>query len=148
MDKTNKMTASNERLTFRMQVGAAVVLDIMITKNAQQSSLSKIAAQLNEDDFQNIVKWSLNKDASLRVPAARILANTADIPTLRLTVAEAQKSRDDDVLYNTAWILRQSGQRYRSDPAKLKEVKQLALQLRLDSPGPKTNVFLDQIDAL
>ena len=148
MDRAIKMTASNDRLTFRMQVGAAVAIDRMISKEAKAGPTAAVRQQLNTADFNAIIQWTLNRDQSLLGPALRILASTADLPTLQLLMKTIENQSDENIIYNTAWILRQSAQRHRSDPSTLSSIKQLAKTLRPRSPGEKTTNFLNQTEAM
>jgi hypothetical protein len=146
MDRAINMSASNDRLAFRMQVGAAVAIDTMFSRKVAPS---EVAQQLRTGDFTALVKWTLNNDRSLRGPALRIFANTANVPALQELMRAIERETDEDVIYNTAWILRQSAQRYRADRTRLADIKQLARHLRSRAAGlEKTISFLDQIEAI
>jgi hypothetical protein len=149
MDKAISMTASRDRLAFRMQLGTAVAIDTMLNKKGRTISPRDVAQHLNANDFAALVNWTLNDDRSLRGPALRIFASTADVPALRQLMQSIERENDEDIIYNTAWILRQSAQRYRgqSDRTRLEEIKQLARSLRPRAARlEKTTDFLKQIE--
>jgi hypothetical protein len=148
MDRAIKMTSLNDRLAFRMQVGAAVAIDNMISKGGRTVSPMEVRRELRDADFNAIIQWTLNRDQSLLGPALRILAATADLPTLQALMKVIENQKDENIIYNTAWILRQSAQRYRADPSTLAAIKQFARDLRPRSPGEKTINFLNQTEAM
>jgi hypothetical protein len=148
MNRAVAMTESNDRLAFRMQVGAAVVIDTMLSSKGRQVPPATVSQELNARDFAALVSWTLNNDLSLRDPAVRIVANTADIAALRLLMQAIGNQTDANVVFNTAWILLQSAQRLRSNASVLAEIKQFARQLRPRAHNDNTTRLLNQIEAL
>jgi hypothetical protein len=148
MERAVAMTESNDRLAFRMQVGAAVVIDTMLSSKGRQVPPATVSHELNPRDFAALVNWTLNNDLSLRDPAVRIVANTADIAALRLLMQAIGNQTDANVVFNTAWILLQSAQRLRSNASVLAEIKQFARQLRPRAHNDNTTRLLNQIEAL
>jgi hypothetical protein len=148
MDRAIAMTASNDRLAFRMQVGAAVVIDTMLSNKGRQVPPATVSRQLNARDFGALVSWTLNNDLSLRDPAVRVVANTADVAALHQLMQAIENQTDATIIFNTAWILRQSAQRLRSNAPVLAEIKQLARQLRPRARTANTTSLLDQIEAM
>jgi len=146
MDRALGMAAANERLALRMQTGVAIVLDTMLIKNAASSA--DVGRQLNASDFNALVTWTVNRDLSLRDPAVRVVANTADIAALRSLMRAVEHEIDAAIIYNTAWILRRSAQRLRSNASVLAEIKQLARTLRPRASNANTTQLLDQIEAM
>jgi hypothetical protein len=148
MDRAIAMTAANDRLAVRMQIGAAVVIDTMLSVGTKKYSPADVRRQLRPADYNAIIQWTLNRDQSLLGPSLRILANTADLAVLRALMEAVDDQTNENIIYNTAWILRQSAQRFRNDPSTLSAIKQLARTLRPRARGEKTLSFLNQIDAM
>lgn len=147
MDTAIRMVAARNRLAFRMQVGAAVAIDRMIARDPRRMGPA-VRAQLTSAHDDALIQWSLNRDQSLLGPTLRILAATADLPTLNKLVRVVSRVNDENILYNTAWVLRQSAQRYRADASTLAGIKALAQSFRTRSPGGKTNNLLNQVEAM
>jgi len=146
MKRALSMTAANDRLALRMQTGAAIVLDTMLTKQAASSA--DVGRQLNAGDFDALVTWTVNRDLSLRDPSVRVVANAADIAALRSLMRAVEHETDAAIIYNTAWILQRSAQRLRSNASALADIKQLARTLRPRASNANTTQLLDQIEAM
>lgn len=148
MDRAEAMTATNDRLAFRAQIGAATAIDNMLSKGSKIAPPLEVSRQLNAADFEALIQWTFNRDQSLLGPTLRILANTADATALRSLMKAIERTSDENIIYNTAWILRQSAARYRSDSQTLAEIKRLSNSLRSRASGEKTTNFLNQTDAM
>ena len=88
-----------------------------------------------------------DNDASLRIPAAGILASTADVQTLQKLTKRTLSAKNENINYNTAWVLMESSSRLKSDKEATAAVWELAGELRKASPGPKTLALLDKAES-
>lgn len=143
MDEALRLDSIGDRKSYRLKVGTvSIIVNLLQLRKGIEKDVRQT---LTNADLQAIARWSVDSDASLRIPSAQILSQFADITILLELIPLTLSMNNQDVIYNTAWILSESAYRFSNDKNALTVINNLARELRPYSSGPKTNALLDNI---
>lgn len=143
MDEAIRLESIADRKAYRLKVGTvSIIVNLLQAKRVTEKDVRQT---LTTADLQAIARWSVDTDASLRIPSAQILSQFADIQILQELLPLSISSNNPDVIYNTAWILSESTYRFKNDKTALVSLNNIVRELRPYSNGPKTSALLDNI---